>query len=51
MWARFEAQVDPDEVLTVERRRELAQRALNAHMAGMRLARAARTEPGAASHH
>jgi 2-hydroxychromene-2-carboxylate isomerase len=51
LWARFEAQVDPDEVLTVERRRELAHRALNAHMAGMRLARAARTEPGAASHH
>jgi len=51
LWARFEAQVDPDAVLPVERRRQLAQRALNAHMAGMRLARSAMTRPKAVPDH
>lgn len=39
LWRRFEEQVDPQRLLSDERRRALAQRALNAHMAGMRLAR------------
>jgi hypothetical protein len=39
LWLRFERQVDPDGRLPEDRRRELAERALRAHMAGMRMAR------------
>jgi hypothetical protein len=42
LWLRFERQVDPDGRLPEDRRRELAQRALNAHMAGMRTVRGQR---------
>ncbi len=40
MWTRFERQVDPSGLLPPKRRRQLAQKALAAHMAGMRLAKA-----------
>jgi hypothetical protein len=39
-WTRLENQVDPEGVLPEVRRRELAQRALNAEMAAVRMARA-----------
>lgn len=39
---RFEEQVDPAGELSSDRRAELAEYALKAHMAGMRLARARR---------
>lgn len=40
IWKRWEAAVDPEDELPGELRRRLAQKALAAHMAGMRLARA-----------
>lgn len=40
LWKRWEALVDPDDSLPYPERRKLAERALAAHMAGMRLARA-----------
>jgi hypothetical protein len=46
LWRRFERQVDPDQVLPQKRRRELARRALAAHMASMRLARGRLREAG-----
>jgi predicted hotdog family 3-hydroxylacyl-ACP dehydratase len=49
LWRRFEYQVDPDGRLPKWRRRELAQHALAAHMAGMRLAKARRRQLGEAS--
>jgi hypothetical protein len=38
IWKRWEAQVDPNQELPWDERHRLAQRALKAHMAGMRLA-------------
>jgi hypothetical protein len=43
LWKRWEALVDPEQDLPFPQRRRLAQRALAAHMAGMRLARANKT--------
>ena len=40
IWKRWEAAVDPEQELPEDERRRLAQKALKAHMAGMRLARA-----------
>ena len=40
LWKRWEAAVDPGQELPWEDRHKLAERALKAHMAGMRLARA-----------
>ncbi|GAA1593236.1 hypothetical protein GCM10009789_54080 [Kribbella sancticallisti] len=42
LWRRFETQVDPDGLLPADRRQQLAEYALKAHMAEMRLARARR---------
>jgi predicted hotdog family 3-hydroxylacyl-ACP dehydratase len=49
LWRRYEYQVDPDGRLPEWRRRELAQHALRAHMADMRLAKARRRQLGEAS--
>lgn len=45
LWQRWEAFVDPEDSLPYSQRRRLAERALAAHMAGMRLARANNQEP------
>lgn len=43
LWKRWDAQVDPEGELPFPDRRKLAERALKAHMAGMRLARAGKS--------
>lgn len=44
LWKRWEAAVDPEDELPYPERRRLAERALAAHMAGMRLQRANRQQ-------
>jgi hypothetical protein len=44
LWRRFEDKVDPERLLGLDRRRELARHALNAHMASMRLARSRQSD-------